>query len=143
MPGTIGTQSDAATTVGGSGTLSAKLRLMTTQLNALASLLGATSGTTTVITDRQTLTPVASGFTSGRNISAATTLTPPSGATKLLVQTITQNIRYTIDGTSPTASLGFQLRAGDPPIVIPVWPGTTIKVIQEAATAVLTEQWCS
>lgn len=91
----------------------------------------------------QTLNPVAGGYTSGRTISAATTLTPVSGATKLLLQTTGQNIRFTLDGTTPTASAGFQLKAGDPPIVIPVSSATIIKVIQEAATAVLTEQWCS
>jgi len=37
-------------------------------------------------------------------VSAATTLTPPTGATKLLLQALAQNIRFTLDGTVPTAS---------------------------------------
>ena len=76
-------------------------------------------------------------------ISSATILTPTAsiGITKLLIQTMTQNVRYTLDGTTPTASLGFQLKAGDPPIIIPVDSSNTITVIQEAATADLNYQW--
>lgn len=88
--------------------------------------------------------PVANGFTNNRVISSAQTLTPPanSGATKIMLQTITQSVRYTLDGTTPTAAIGFQLKAGDPPLVLPYYEGSTIlKVIQEAATAELKEQW--
>lgn len=88
--------------------------------------------------------PVASGFSDGRAIVAATTLTPPAGsnATKIMLQALTQNVRYTLDGTVPEAAKGFQLKAGDPPIIIPYYDGkTTLKVIEEAATADLQEQW--
>lgn len=78
---------------------------------------------------------------SGTVISGATTLTPPTGATHLLIQALTQNVRYTLDGTAPTASLGFQLRAGDPPVIIPIGAGIVVKVIQELATASLQHQW--
>jgi membrane-associated protease RseP (regulator of RpoE activity) len=57
------------------------------------------------------------------------------GVAKLLAQTVTQNVRFTLDGTTPTATLGFQLVAGDPPIIIPSGPNTIITVIEEAATA--------
>lgn len=77
----------------------------------------------------------------GETISSAVTLTPPEGATKLMVQAHVQNVRFTLDGTAPTASLGFQIAAGDPPIIIPLGNGTTIKVIEEAATADLQFQW--
>ena len=85
-------------------------------------------------------TPVAS-HNSGLTITTGTTLTPPSGASKLLIQTLTQNVRYTLEGTVPTASVGFQLRAGDPPVIIPIGVNTTIKVVQEAATASLQYEW--
>lgn len=78
---------------------------------------------------------------SGANIAAATSLTAPARATKLIIQALTQNVRFTLDGTTPTAILGFQIRAGDPPFTIPVAPGVTVKVIQEAATASLQYQW--
>lgn len=81
----------------------------------------------------------------GTAISTAVTLTPPSGlaagVARLLIQAIGQNVRYTLDGTPPTATTGFQIVAGDPPIVIPIAPGTTVKVIEEAATADIQYQW--
>lgn len=81
----------------------------------------------------------------GTAISSATALTPPAGlaagAAKLLIQALTQNVRYTLDGTTPTASKGFQLVAGDPPIIIPVDSSTVVKVIEEAATADIQYQW--
>ena len=79
----------------------------------------------------------------GTTISSATTLTPPTGATKIMIQALTQNVRYTLDGTAPEAAKGFQLLAGDPPLVIPLGSGMTIKVIQETATADLQYQWGS
>lgn len=86
--------------------------------------------------------PVGSHY-DGTDISSATTLTPASGATKLLIQALTQNVRFTLDGTVPTASKGFQLAAGDPPTLIVLSSNTTIKVIQEAATADIQYQWGS
>jgi hypothetical protein len=79
----------------------------------------------------------------GLNIAAASTLTPPTGATKILIQATSQNVRLTLDGSDPTASKGFQIVASDPPVMIPVGQGTVIKVIQEAATADLQYQWSS
>jgi hypothetical protein len=79
----------------------------------------------------------------GTVISTATVLTPPAGATKLLIQALGQNVRFTLDGTTPTATLGFQLKAGDPPVLIPSRAGLTITVIEEAATCDLQYQWSS
>lgn len=84
-----------------------------------------------------TFTPTVSGHNSGLTISSATTLTIPAGATQLMIQALTQNVRFTLDGTTPTASLGFQLAAGDPPIILPISSTTVVKVIQETATASL------
>lgn len=78
---------------------------------------------------------------SGLAIVTAQTLTPPGDSTKLLIQALDQNVRYTLDGTTPTASVGFQLLAGDPPVVVPIGVDTVIKVIEEAATASLQFQW--
>ena len=86
-------------------------------------------------------TPIGS-HTSQNNLSTARTLTPPNPlATKLLVQCITQNVRYTLDGSTPTATTGFRLVAGDSPYIIPVAEGNTVKFIEETATAVLQSQW--
>ena len=77
----------------------------------------------------------------GADVSSAATLTPPTGATKIMMQALTQNVRFTLDGTTPTASAGFQLKAADPPLVIFLRNATTIKVIEESATADLQYQW--
>ena len=86
-------------------------------------------------------TPVGA-HSSGATITAATTLTKPTGATKIIIQAVTQNVRFTLDGTAPTATLGFQILAGGAPMIIEV-QGVSIKVIQEAATASLQYQWVS
>lgn len=77
----------------------------------------------------------------GTDISSAVTLTPAAGATKLLIQVTTQNLRYTLDGTAPTTSSGFLMTAGDPPIIIVLEDNVTIKVIEESATADIQYQW--
>ena len=80
---------------------------------------------------------------SGLAISSATVLTRPAGATKILIQALTQNVRFTLDGTLPTAASGFQLKAADPPLIIPLGSRTRITVIQETATASLQYQFCN
>lgn len=79
----------------------------------------------------------------GAVITGAVVLTDtkPDDATKLLIQALGQNVRYTLDGTVPTATKGFQLKAGDPPVIIPLHSSTVVKVIEESATADLQYQW--
>lgn len=79
----------------------------------------------------------------GLSISSAQTLTPPdSNVTKLLIQALTQNVRITLDGaTTPTATIGFQIKAGDPMMIIPIGSRTVIRVIEEASGADLQYQW--
>lgn len=71
----------------------------------------------------------------GTDISTAQTLAIPTGATKLLIQAVDQNIRITLDGTTPTSTKGFQLVASDPPLLIPLGNASSIKIIEETATA--------
>lgn len=61
--------------------------------------------------------------------------------TKIMLQVHTQNARYRLDGTAPTTSAGFQLKAGDPPIILSIVGITSLKVIEEAASADLQMQW--
>lgn len=65
----------------------------------------------------------------------------PKTAMFLLVQAIDQNIRFTLDGTVPTASVGFQIVAGDPAIIIPLAKNTAPQFIEEAAGASFEYQW--
>jgi len=78
---------------------------------------------------------------SGATITSAVTLTPATGATKLLMQANTQNVRFTLDGSVPTTSAGFVLKAGDAPTIINIEKGMTIKVIEATATSDLEYQW--
>jgi len=78
--------------------------------------------------------------TQNSSLSSAVTLTTPAGANALLIQAFTQNIRYTVDGTTPTASKGFQLAAGSI-LLIDVGADMTIKVIEETASASIDYQW--
>ena len=68
-------------------------------------------------------------------------MTPAAGADQLLIQALTQNVRMTLDSTTPTASVGFQLKAGDPPLLVAIGVGTAIKVIEETASASIQYQW--
>lgn len=79
--------------------------------------------------------------TTDTTVSTATTLTRPTGANRLLMQCVTQNIRYTLDGTTvPTASVGFRLAAGDS-VEIVLGPTAVVVVIEETASAVVGWQW--
>ena len=80
----------------------------------------------------------------GLDISTAQTLTPPArladGIAILCIQAVGQNARITMDGSTPTATKGFQIAAG----TLMYWevgPGGVAKVIQEAATCDLQYQW--
>jgi hypothetical protein len=84
--------------------------------------------------------------TQRNDLSTAQILAPAdvagaTGATKLMIQAQTQNVRLTLGGTTPTASKGLQLKAGDPAVQISITSATVITVIQETATAVIDFQW--
>ena len=52
------------------------------------------------------------GYQQITNLSAATGLTIPVGATVALIQAETQDVRWRDDGTAPTASVGMIIGAG-------------------------------
>jgi hypothetical protein len=60
-------------------------------------------------------------------------------ATHIQLQALTQNIRYTIDGSQATATHGFQLAAGSISL-IPV-PNGGVSVFEEAAGAIIQYQF--
>lgn len=55
----------------------------------------------------------------------------------IMMQALAQNIRYTLNGTNPSAASGFQLKAGDPPRVHRIGAQTVLKFFREAAGAIL------
>ena len=75
------------------------------------------------------------------DISAAAVLTPASGATMLLIQASGADVRFTLDGTTPTAAVGFTLVAGLGPTIILIEDGMTITMIEETTDAILDYQW--
>lgn len=97
------------------------------------------------VTDTYFMTPRAfapvGAHGSNGSLDAAVTLTPPATANALLIQATGQNVRYTLDGATPTASVGFLLRGDDPALIIDVGVGMTIKVIEESAGATVEYQW--
>ena len=84
--------------------------------------------------------PVGS-HTQDTTIDTATTISPPAGATKLLIQAYAQNIRYRLDGTDPTTTVGFRLQVADGPTTISVASSATVIIISETAGAVADYQW--
>lgn len=76
--------------------------------------------------------------TQNGSLATAQTVTVPATANALLIQANGQNVRYTIDGSNPTASKGFLLAAGADPVVLMAPTDNTIfKFIETTATAVL------
>lgn len=73
--------------------------------------------------------------------TGAMTLSVPLSAGKIMFQALAQNIRYTLDGTNPTASSGFQLKAGDPPRVLDLSDKITLKFFRETSGAMLEYEW--
>lgn len=74
------------------------------------------------------------------SIASAATLTNASNASAVLLQAYGQAVRFTLDGTTPTASTGFRLAANDR-IALAIGGGVSIKVIEEAAGGSIQFQW--
>ena len=61
----------------------------------------------------------------------------PSGATMVRLSAVTQNVRITFDGTTPTASVGNRILATGEDLEISLTDLTKIQVIEETASASL------
>lgn len=80
------------------------------------------------------------GYTKIADVSAAVGLgTVPPGATSVLLQAETKDVRLRFDNEAPTATDGFKLVAGTPF----AWAGdfTRVQAIEVAASAVLHVTW--
>jgi hypothetical protein len=71
------------------------------------------------------------------------TLSLPNSASGILVQALTQNARYTLDGFTPTATKGFQMKAGDSPLFIQITRGMVLKFVAETAGSILEYEYSS
>lgn len=65
----------------------------------------------------------------------------PAQANGVLIQSTTQNIWIRLDGGNPAVGTGFQIRAGDPAVLIPLNAGSVITFIEETATAKINFQY--
>ena len=54
----------------------------------------------------------------------------------MMMQTQKKDVRFTLDGTTPTATKGFLIVADDAPLTIPVKQAQVVKVIETAKAAV-------
>jgi hypothetical protein len=85
--------------------------LTDTELRASAVPVSLAAGTATVgATLPAELT--AKGYQQITSLSAAATLTVPSGSTCAIIQAETQDVRWRDDGTNPTSSVGMVLATG-------------------------------
>ncbi len=75
------------------------------------------------------------------NLTSAFAPPVPAGATMCVVQALAANVRFTLDGTTPTAAVGFQIVAGDVERILPVDSRTVLTFIQEAPSAELQFQF--
>lgn len=86
-------------------------------------------------------TPMANQPHRSNLVNTLFTMNIPIGCSEVLVQATVQNIRYTVNGTNPTAASGFVLISGNDPLVIPVTGNTVLKFIAETAGAILQHQF--
>lgn len=70
------------------------------------------------------------------SLSSATGLNIPANASMVWLQAETSNIRYKLEGGTPTAASGMIMRSTEPPIEIQT-ALAPMKFIQEAAGAIL------
>jgi hypothetical protein len=79
------------------------------------------------------------------SIDTAVTLNVPNtnpAPTKMLIQATSQgSVRYTLDGSAPTPTFGLRLIAGLAPTLLTIGPDTLIRVVGEAAGAVIDYVW--
>lgn len=106
---TQGATADAAATVGGTGTLSAKLRLVTSQLNNIA-----VSGSSTNPTSTLTLTSSTTSYTSGQlianNATAGSVVIPSFAIANSTGGAIVSRLRLASNDTTSTAWAGFTIQ---------------------------------
>ena len=64
-----------------------------------------------------------------------TQLSLPTDTNQVLIQALDGNVRFTLDGSTPTSTHGFQLKADDPFIIISFGTRTILKVTIETINA--------
>jgi hypothetical protein len=85
------------------------------------------------------------GFQQITSLSTAIGLTVPAGTRFASIRVESQNVRYRLDGSNPTASVGEQLKAAaDQPIQLSIDEGLhVVKFIEETTSAKLNVHYFS
>ncbi len=83
--------------------------------------------------------PIPLGYQQITSLSTVKTLTVPAGTSYALIQCETQAVRWRMDGTDPTASVGMRLAVGEELRLDAAFG--TIEFIEEAASAKLNVQY--
>ena len=65
----------------------------------------------------------------------------PNQASYMLCQTLTQNVRFVLDGSAPTTTTGFQLKTTDEPLLIPLNGSVLPNFIAETSGAIFQYQF--
>lgn len=81
------------------------------------------------------------GDHAGTAVSGTATLTKASGAKDLLIQCVSGTARWNYGTANPGTATGFQIRGGDPAVLVPLSFGTAIKVCPESGTVSIQYQW--
>lgn len=79
--------------------------------------------------------------TRNASLSSAVSISVPVGANVLWIAAETQNVRLTLDGTTPTSTIGMPLYAGQAGERVPVAYGMTVKIIEAASGGVVNYQF--
>lgn len=61
----------------------------------------------------------------------------PLNAHKIMMQCGTKDLRYTLDGTTPTTTVGFHMKADDAPLTIEINENVKLQVIREESGTIL------
>jgi len=84
---------------------------------------------------------VIGSHTRNSSLAQAVTLSGDNGGHIVMIQALEQNVRYTLDGTDPTATVGFRLVADQPPVLIDTATVIELRVVEEVADAEIQYQW--
>lgn len=86
-------------------------------------------------------TPVGDALSDTLGAGVLSPTTQLRGVTGVLLQTTVQNVWFTMNGTTPSSTVGFTLVAGEPPVLIPITKGTQLKFLRAANGAILQRQY--
>lgn len=77
------------------------------------------------------------------SLDTVNTYNVPARATHIVIGATSQNVRITLDGTAPSTTIGFLIKAGEEPVMLPVENQGAVKAIEVASAATVNYQFIS